>query len=220
MRLGLTQPQLAELGGVSKGSQILYEKGNAPTADYLRGAAVAGVDILYVLTGTRSAESDRSAILGRISETIARPEEFAQVPVLEASLAAGAGSHNDTEGVIAHLAFQRSWLKKLNISAAAAVIARAKGESMAPTIHDGDIVLIDRGNAEPPKSLRTEGDRRAARIYALLDDGAARIKRLDLAAPDTLAVLSDNPDHPPEFRPISAVKIIGRVMWWGHTNRE
>lgn len=53
-RLNLTLPSFGDIGGVSKGSQILYEKGRPPTADYLAAIASAGVDILYVLTGVRA----------------------------------------------------------------------------------------------------------------------------------------------------------------------
>lgn len=40
------------------------------------------------------------------------------------------------------------------------------------------------------------------------------------ATAEILALLSDNPLHPPEIRPTSSLRIIGRVMWWGHTNRD
>lgn len=146
--------------------------------------------------------------------------DFINVPIHQASLAAGNGTNNDNEEVIDHLAFRRSWLKRMGISATGAVIARARGESMSPTIQDGDVVLIDRFSVEAPAKPREPGDVRPAPIYALLDDGAARIKRLALASPGTLALLSDNPAVPPEFRPASAVSIIGKVRWWGHTNRD
>lgn len=151
---------------------------------------------------------------------VANPSEFAPIPVHAASLAAGDGAHNDDETVIAHLAFRRDWLKRIDVSPGSAVIARARGDSMLPTISDGDIVLIDRARAEPPTRIREPQDTRPAPLYALLDDGAARIKRLELATPGTLALLSDNPVAPPEFRPVSVVSIIGKVVWWGHTNRE
>lgn len=145
--------------------------------------------------------------------------DFAPVPVLNAELAAGDGAANGDEPVIAHLAFRRDWLRRIGVSPTAAVIARARGRSMEPTIHDGDMVLIDRGASTLPARPRDASDQRPARIYALRDDGGARVKRLDLAAPGVLALMSDNPDHPPEFRPVSEVQIIGRVVWWGHTDR-
>lgn len=145
--------------------------------------------------------------------------EYARIPLHEATLAAGRGAANDLEWVADHLAFSRAWLKRVGISPAAAVLARASGDSMSPTIHDGDLVLIDRAAAAPPAQLRARDDRRPARIFALLDAGAARVKRLDLAAPGTLALLSDNPEYPPEFRPLGEVQVIGRVLWWGHTDK-
>lgn len=211
---------MAEAGGVSKGSQILYEKGNAPTADYLRGAALAGMDILYVLTGERGPASLPSLMLQSIQNSLAEPSDFTPVPVYAAHLAAGDGSINHSDEIIDHLAFRRDWLRRIGVSPASAVIARAEGESMWPTIHDGDAVLIDRQTTGLPTKPTDATGRRPAPIYAMLDDGAARIKRLVLAAPGTLALLSDNPAFAPEFRPITSVTIIGKVMWWGHTNKE
>lgn len=53
-RLGLSQTAFGEVGGVKKLAQIQYEKGASfPTAHYLSGAAAAGVDVLYVITGSR-----------------------------------------------------------------------------------------------------------------------------------------------------------------------
>lgn len=81
------------------------------------------------------------------------------------------------------------------------------------------MVLIDRARATPPTRVRAPEDRRPSHIYALLGEDGARLKRLDLAAPGLLALISDNPAYPPEFHPVSKVTIIGRVLWWGHTER-
>lgn len=55
VRLGLNQAELAAVGGVAKTSQFNYEKGErSPDAAYLAAVAVAGVDVLYVVTGTRT----------------------------------------------------------------------------------------------------------------------------------------------------------------------
>jgi len=53
-RLGKTQAELAEAGGVRRLSQIQYEnETTAPSTHYLSGIAAAGVDISYVLLGLR-----------------------------------------------------------------------------------------------------------------------------------------------------------------------
>lgn len=157
---------------------------------------------------------------GPVQQIVVDGADFAQIPLHEAALAAGGGAKNHTEALIGHLAFRRSWLKRIGVSGASAVLARAQGESMAPTIHDGDMLLIDRSRAAPPHAPRGPKDTRPAPIYAVLDDGAARVKRIEMVPGGTLALLSDNPAFAPEFRPAAAVSIIGKVMWWGHTNRE
>ncbi|AAY92830.2 XRE family transcriptional regulator [Pseudomonas protegens] len=53
-RLGLSQKVFGEIGGVEANAQGKYESGDrAPKADYLSRVAAKGVDVLYVLTGSR-----------------------------------------------------------------------------------------------------------------------------------------------------------------------
>ncbi|MEW6463774.1 MAG: helix-turn-helix transcriptional regulator [Pseudomonadota bacterium] len=59
-RLGLSQEALGEIGGVKKLAQINYEKGKRhPDAEYLAAVALAGVDVLFLITG-QSAPSGES----------------------------------------------------------------------------------------------------------------------------------------------------------------
>jgi len=54
--LGLNQKDFASLAGQSKTSQLRYEaETRSPDAEYLSIVARHGVDVLYVLTGTRAA---------------------------------------------------------------------------------------------------------------------------------------------------------------------
>lgn len=51
-RLGLSQTDLAEVGGVRKQAQMHYETGlRSPQAEYLQRIAACGVNTSYVLTG-------------------------------------------------------------------------------------------------------------------------------------------------------------------------
>lgn len=53
-RLGKTQAELAEAGGVRRLSQIQYEsETTAPALRYLSGIATAGADLAYLLLGSR-----------------------------------------------------------------------------------------------------------------------------------------------------------------------
>lgn len=54
-RIGATQAVFGQLGGVTKLTQLNYEKGQrAPDAAYLAALAEQGVDVLYVVTGERT----------------------------------------------------------------------------------------------------------------------------------------------------------------------
>lgn len=53
-RLGLTQAAFGELGGSGKTTVLAWEAGGAyPNARFLAAVAAAGVDVRYVITGTR-----------------------------------------------------------------------------------------------------------------------------------------------------------------------
>ena len=75
LRLGLTQSELAELGGVSKTSQVSYEAGaSRPDSQYLSNVAKAGINISWLLTG-QVPEIDHWDLVESIMELI---EEWAQ----------------------------------------------------------------------------------------------------------------------------------------------
>lgn len=149
----------------------------------------------------------------------AEPTEFAHIPLHAALLAAGDGHANHSEDVIEYLAFRRDWLRRLGVAPSNAVLARASGDSMQPCVWDGDMVLIDRSKTEVP--VRTPSAKRGrSPVYAFLDDGQARIKRIERPDEGQVILLSDNPEYPPEFAKIENLSIIGKVLWWGHTNRD
>ena len=157
--------------------------------------------------------------VGEPQPPAADPEEFANIPVHAASLAAGAGAENGAEPIIDYLSFRRDWLRRIGVVPSNAVMARVEGDSMEPTIWAGDMVLIDRAKKEVPVR---KGNAKKGRspVYAILDDGHARVKRIERPAEDQILLLSDNPDYSPEFAKIETLSIIGKVMWWGHTNRD
>lgn len=73
-RLGLNQEDFGALAGISKFTQLNYEKGTRkPDSDYLAALGSEGVDIPFLLTGTRSFDpSVRPAGLEPAGETIAQ----------------------------------------------------------------------------------------------------------------------------------------------------
>jgi transcriptional regulator with XRE-family HTH domain len=64
-RLDLSQHDLGVIGGIEANAQGLYERGKRfPNAGYLGAIDKAGVDILFVITGTRKVRSLDSVSAG------------------------------------------------------------------------------------------------------------------------------------------------------------
>lgn len=134
-------------------------------------------------------------------------QDFAAIPRLDARLAAGGGAENDPAETLGALAFRRDWLRDRGISPDRSCLLRVTGDSMAPTLRDGDLVMID--------ERRTEI--RGRRVYAVIDtDGAARVKRLEARHDAYILLTSDNPDHVSELRTgpeMNDLRILGEIVW-------
>lgn len=123
--------------------------------------------------------------------------------------AAGAGAFADSELAVAHIAFDPGWLRRVARGRSEQLaLIRVAGDSMAPTLGDGDDILLDRGDGA---SRLRDG------IYVLRLDGGLVVKRLALAGnPSAVTIRSDNPAWPdlPALPP-SALDLVGRVVWAG-----
>ena len=80
--------------------------------------------------------------------------------------------------------------------------------------------MIDRARREVPVRQRSVETKFRSPVYALLDDGRAKVKRIERPQEDQVILLSDNPDYAPQVVPASQIDIIGKVVWWGHTSKE
>lgn len=102
--------------------------------------------------------------------------------------------------------FPRIWMEAITSSPPALLTwARGRGDSMMPTINDGDMVLLDRSQTRV-----IEQD--ALWAYTVGDLGA--IKRLRVKG-DRVVILSDNPTVPADEEPIEEVNIVARVIFVG-----
>lgn len=146
--------------------------------------------------------------------TIVSGEQFDTVARHDVAGAAGDGMINLDGPPIDHLAFSKRWLAQNGISAGDSVLINVRGDSMEPSLYDGDLVMIDRR-----KTLIRSGQ-----IYAFRDGDTLRIKRIEVIPRTALILRSDNPKHPPEHRTGEAMNgisqnILGQIVWSGHTWR-
>jgi len=59
VRLRKTQAEMAEMGGISKASQISYEAGaSMPTGEYFANLIESGIDVQWLLSGRRTPKHD------------------------------------------------------------------------------------------------------------------------------------------------------------------
>lgn len=148
--------------------------------------------------------------------------DFTIVPLHEAWLSAGAGHANGGANIIQHLAFRSDWLGRAATDPTKCCLARVAGDSMFPTLCPGDVVLLDTAKNVIPTKLTDKRDTRRPPIWAFIDKGEARVKRIHRPNAATMLLLSDNPDYPPEVRDgqqVGDLQIIGKVLWWGHEDK-
>ena len=126
-----------------------------------------------------------------------------------ATAAAGTGAAGSDEEARPYFAFDPKWLRYLTASPADALsMIKVQGDSMAPTLNDGDDILLDTSQCGQP--LR-DG------IYVLRVEDALLVKRLAVhPLGKTVTVQSDNPAYPdwPDCT-LDRIHCIGRVIWAG-----
>ena len=116
--------------------------------------------------------------------------------------AAGSGEMVFEEEADLHIAIPRSLLPPW-IRPSGLIGLRAAGDSMEPTLNDGDVILLDRRDAEP-----VDGQ-----VFVIYTDDGLLVKRLREDG-DGWELTSDNPVYPPR-RSGESDRIVGRVAWSG-----
>ncbi len=165
----------------------------------------------------RLAEEDRRKLarfFGVAETVLGGPVGDEAVPLvavarLDVRAAAGAGALDGDERGQPHIAFDPLWLKRVARGRPEDLsIIRVAGDSMLPTLGDGDDILVDRGDG---------AGRLRDGVYALRLDGGLVVKRMKVdRAAGRVMVISDNPAYPPRPpEPTAALDIIGRVVWTG-----
>lgn len=127
------------------------------------------------------------------------------VPRIDLGASAGPGGWAEEEGALRQpFSFPPALLRQLGVRPEAASMVRVAGDSMAPTLSDGDEILVDRD--------RCRIDPRG--IFVLRVEGELLVKRLR-AAVGGVDLLSDNPAHAVRFARAGSFQLIGRVAWLG-----
>ena len=168
----------------------------------------------YVRRGTPRdlAERDRALLAAyfRIDASElggVRTVPMATIRRLDVEASAGSGALSGDDPSAAPMLLDPRLIETLGLDPAHAAMLRARGDSMEPTISDGDQIVVDERKTRPTA---------APAIFVLRVEGALLVKRVSRTT-EGLRIVSDNLAYPAFLT--AAADIVGRVVWLGRIVR-
>jgi phage repressor protein C with HTH and peptisase S24 domain len=175
--------------------RVLAERDRRLLADYFEvDEVVLGAPVESVRRGPRHPDSRGHALV--------------DVPRLDIGASAGPGALVEDDRADSRFGFDARWLRKLSATPDQLAIIRVAGDSMQPTLSDGDDIMVDSGDGAA--RLR-DG------VYVLRRDDSLLVKRIARGSvAGQVTIISDNPAYPDEPGvPVRRLAIVGRVVWAG-----
>ncbi|WP_440054702.1 XRE family transcriptional regulator [Pseudoalteromonas sp. T1lg65] len=197
---GGNKRQFALLTGKSPSHIYRICKGlSRPSMQYLEHLyTLFSVDLNWLLTGEQPSEQSINQVA----------DDLTLIPKLDIEASAGMGSVNGYEEIREQFALNTRWLNsQLGVYSDQLAFVSIRGESMQPTLFDGDMVLVDLSQNQP----RNEG------VYVVQTEDGLMAKRIK-PKHNLFDVISDNPDYPNwQINAENAAQhgIAGRVVWCG-----
>lgn len=206
-RIG-TQAKAGEIAGVTD-EQIARWRDGLSKPNFFgitRIARAAGLSVDWLATGEGS-----QTIAATITEAAGSAHtDLSFIERLDIEVSAGAGSLVENEQYLDFIAIQTRWLRHKGINPAAVRLLNVRGDSMEPTIRDGDVALVDTSISDIIDNA----------IYVLVVGNRLLIKRIHILVSGALRLISDNPIYPHEdvaANEADFVRVSGRVVWFGRT---
>ena len=170
-----SQERLAKEAQVTQATISHVENNSSGQSKYLPQIAKAlEVSIDFLLSGQEYIEKQKGSfedfvIIGgdKAGETPSK-EEYVLIPKFDVAGSCGSGSIIDHVDVRGSLVFSEDWIISQRLNKEKLVVIHAIGDSMHPTIEDGQVLLIDTSDTTP----------RNSKIYFMCIDNEYYIKRL------------------------------------------
>ncbi len=205
-KLGLSQAELARRVKVSQPTINALIRGNNTSSKHLHRIA-AELETSPAYLAGETDDNSPIALPASALEAVTEKYDLAFLPEFEIGYSMGGGTpfeHVEQRGVVP---FQRQWLRSIMRGTIDELfVARGEGDSMQPTILDGDVVLIDTAQ----KDIRQQD-----RIWAVNYGDLGVIKRVRRLPGGNYVLLSDNATVPPVKCFDEEMQVIGRVIWIG-----
>ncbi|RKG47179.1 LexA family transcriptional regulator [Acinetobacter cumulans] len=204
-----TQAEIAEAVGITQPAYQALESGKNQKSSYLPMIAnVLGVDPLWLTTGNSSDSFELSEVLEPVIAADELKNQFIWIDVVEANFSCGTGESIEFhfDAINGKIPFPPSFMKERNVTEQTMKIIKAKGDSMADFIKDGDMVGINLAQTDV-----IDGE-----IYAVYLAGEGMIKQIFKEADGSLILHSLNEKYRDKI--VSEengknFKVIGRQIW-------
>ena len=173
-----------------------------PSSALVSLARATGVKLEWLATGEGPMHAETPVVTAP-----AAPPGYVFLPLVEARAAAGSHGGLSSDQIVDFIAFSEPYVRQtLHRNPQNLALLTASGDSMDPTIRDGDLLLVD------TSARRIEG----SRIYVLAIGGALMVKRIQLRLDGSVVVKSDNAIYETEVVPAdqaAALMVLGQVIW-------
>lgn len=194
--------------GMSPQAATNWKKGKIGKETLEKLAELLEVDVGWLLTGNEPSKFDPLIAVETVVATEDYKSEFIWIDVVEAVFSCGVGEsiefHFDT--INGKIPFSPSFMKDKGVTEKNMKIIKAKGESMADFIKDGDLVGINLAQTDI-----IDGE-----IYAVYLAGEGMLKQIFKEADGSLVLHSLNekfPDRIVSEENGKNFKVIGRQFW-------
>ncbi len=199
--------EAARLSGLPYGTLQGYIRGGELKLSNAASLARAtGVRLEWLANGSGPMQGEEAGEVTTMSAAVPPPGHVL-LPLLEARAAAGNHGGLRSDHLVDFIAFSESFLKQtLRRAPQNLALLTASGDSMDPTIRDGDLLLVD------TSARRIEG----SFIYVLAIGGGLLVKRIDLRRDGSVILKSDNPKYAAEEVPAvetPTLEVLGQVVW-------
>ena len=199
-----TQQQLADFAGVSKG--LVGQWFNGSTGLGAKPLSAFDKKTRFSINWLTEGTGDKYKTYALPAITESESEDRIRFPRLNAEATCGAGTINDHHiEVVDYVTVASAWAReKLGGNLNKIQVITARGDSMEPTIEDGDVMFVDTAIEA------FEGDG----LYLLWYIDGLKAKRLQSTVGGGLMIISDNNSYQTETvrgEDLNAVHIIGRI---------
>lgn len=205
-QLGMSVAEVAREADVNRTFvyDILRGRSQVPNLENLRHIArVLKVELEWLLSG-------KGRVQGGDPITEDYHNEFVAIQYAAVRPSMGGGTiveAEDRPGRDFH--FRRAWIRdRLRAAPSLLRVMAVQGDSMMPTLNDGDVILVDMNQRNPvPPGI------------FVLNDGmglvAKRLEHVPMSDPPQVRIISDNPRYSPYECLMEEINIVGRLRWYG-----